>query len=220
MVLANYSVNVNDCRCPDTYTYGSYGPDYGLLFYFCRRPGGVGYYCHSLIFPVHGIEYSHVCGNILGYQWSSTTAFDPYYQNQSLTIDDPYVEGISITYGQYPRKHIWTLAAARDELFTDSSSCPCIRSDTEFTGVIPPFVGDDYFCATSITSRHTATGNTHYLRNPIWDGNQCGSGNTCCTFNDPPIFCKQLPEPSTDDIELRLCGDGSLPLNTIQIYVR
>ena len=37
-------------------------------------------------------------------------------------------------------------------------------------------------------------------------GAGCVSG-TCCTFNSPPWFCKTLPHPTTDDIELRLCID-------------
>ena len=36
----------------------------------------------------------------------------PYYSNRALTIDSQYVDGVSLTHGQYPRKHIWTFAAA------------------------------------------------------------------------------------------------------------
>ncbi len=40
-----------------------------------------------------------------------------------------------------------------------------------------------------------------------------------------PWFCKQLPEPSTDDIELRNCADESLanedvPIEVVEIFVR
>ena len=58
----------------------------------CGRPAG----CVSTTFPVHGIEYSHVCGRLIGYQFGSPNAFDPYYVNRSLTIDDSYVDGISL----------------------------------------------------------------------------------------------------------------------------
>ena len=48
--------------------------------------------------------------------------------------------------------------------------------------------------------------------------------STCCEFNNPPWFCKQLPQPTTDGIELRVRGDTSLsdedtPLEVIEIYV-
>ncbi len=42
---------------------------------------------------------------------------------------------------------------------------------------------------------------------PLWDGTGCGPLNTCCTFNNPPWFYKELPEPTTDDIEMRVCND-------------
>ncbi len=46
---------------------------------------------------------------------------------------------------------------------------------------------------------------------PLWDGAGCGPLNTCCTFNNPPWFYKELPEPTTDDIEMRVCQDhGSI----------
>ena len=41
---------------------------------------------------------------------------------QALTIDDGYVDGVSITHGNHPRKHIWTLAAALDEVTTSSEA--------------------------------------------------------------------------------------------------
>ena len=40
---------------------------------------------------------------------------------------------------------------------------------------------------------------------PLWDGDGCHSSSTCCTFNNPPYFTNYLDNPTTDDIELRLC---------------
>ena len=34
----------------------------------------------------------------------------------NITIDSSYVDGVSLTHGQTPRKHIWTFAAAHDEI--------------------------------------------------------------------------------------------------------
>ena len=39
---------------------------------------------------------------------------------------------------------------------------------------------------------------------PLWDGAGCDRGS-CCQFNSPPWFCKDLPHPTSEDIELRLC---------------
>ncbi len=45
---------------------------------------------------------------------------------------------------------------------------------------------------------------------------------TCCEFKNPLWFCKQLPQPTTDDIELRLCGDEDINNEDIpiEIYIR
>ena len=32
-----------------------------------------------------------------------------------------------------------------------------------------------------------------YTADPLWDGEGCDETNTCCDFNSPPWFCKDLP---------------------------
>ena len=43
--------------------------------------------------------------------------------------------------------------------------------------------------------------------NTLWDGHGYTVSSTCytCEFNNPPWFCKQLPKPTTEDIEIRIC---------------
>ena len=48
---------------------------------------------------------------------------------------------------------------------------------------------------------------TIYADDPLWDGEGCGATNACCQFNNPPWFCTTLPQPTTDDIEMRLCSN-------------
>ena len=42
--------------------------------------------------------------------------------------------------------------------------------------------------------------------------------------NNPPWFCKQLPQPTSDDIEIRLCGNEGpgedTPIEVVEIYVK
>ena len=161
--------------------------------------------CASTTFPVHGVHYSRVCGRIIGYQYYSPNAFEPFSNNQRRTIDDYYVDGISITHGQSPRHHIWTFANAVDEVHSGGYVCPCTKNDSTYTGVVPPFIGNDYFCDTGSRSTYSYR---WYTDDPLWDGEGCGESSTCCEFNNPPWFCKDLPEPINDDIELRLCGDS------------
>ena len=185
----------------------------------CGRPGSG---CVSTTFPVHGVQYSRVCGRVIAYQYGSIDAFVPYYRNRQLTIDGQYVDGVSLTHGQNPRKHIWTFAAANDETSSQFYTCPCTKTDTAYTGVVPPFIGQDYFCDTG--SRDTQR-SIFYPDDPLWDGAGCGPTSTCCSFNNPPWFCKQLPQPTIDDIELRLCSDQMIsnedtPIEIIELYVQ
>ncbi len=179
--------------------------------------------CVSTTYSTYGVEYSKVCGRIIAYQSRTPDGFTPYYQNRFLSIDDGYVDGASLTHGQSPRQHIWTFTNAihEDSSFSEAA-CPCTRPDLPYTGVLPPFIGQDYFCETG--SRQVYSFFAFYSDDPLWDGQGCGGTSTCCEFNNPPWFCKQLPQPTTDDIELRLCGDEDInnedtPIELVEIYV-
>ena len=190
----------------------------------CRKTVSSG--CSSAKFSVHGIPYKRVCGKVIGYQYYSPESFYPFYGNQQLTIDGLYVDGVSITYGSSPRHHIWTLAAALDEVPDHNKySCPCANSKSHvgFTGLIPSFVGNDYFCE---TGSRTSYRNKYYLQDPLWDGQGCGRFSSCCEGSKKPWFCKELPTYVTDDIEVRVCcdnsrsGDEDVLLETIELYIQ
>ena len=189
----------------------------------CGRPGPVG--CVSTTFPVHGVQYSRVCGRVIGYQFSSPSAFYPYSNGGQQNIDGHYVDGVSLTYGNSPRQHIWTFAAAINEVNFAGSIwvCPCTDPYAAFTGSVPPFIGQDYFCETG--SRRSYQSGRFYSEDPLWNGLGCGPRSTCCGFNNPPWFCKQLSQSTTDDIELRLCSDEPIsdedtPLEIVEIYIQ
>ena len=80
-------------------------------------------------------------------------------------------------------------------------------------------MGEDYFCESGTNS---GTANGYHLYDPLWDGQNCTSTSTCCSFNNPPYFTKRLPNPTTDDLEVRLClldsGDDA-PIEFIELYV-
>ncbi len=67
---------------------------------------------------------------------------------------------------------------------------------------VPPFINNDYFCDTG--NSFGADRSAFYPDNQLWDGAGCPSTSTCCQFNTPPYFCKALPQPTSDDIEIRL----------------
>ena len=158
-----------------------------------------------------------MCGRVMAYQDKTPDGFG----HGIRIIESYYVDGVSLTHGQSPRQHIWTFAGAIDE--RGAVGCPCIRSDIPYIGMSPPsFVGQDYFCDTGSREAYQFT---FYSGDPLWDGQGCGGTSTCCEFNNPPWFCKQLPQPTTDDIELRICAsedtsNEDLPIEQVEIYVR
>lgn len=180
--------------------------------------------CASFFSNSHQFQYSRVCGRIHGYQESSPDAFRPYNDNRGYTIDDPYVDGVSLTYGFSPRKHIWTFGAGVTDNGADTYRCPCSATTSQtWPGVLPPYIGNDYFCeAGAGTSWQRGT---IYRDNPLWDGMGCLSTSSCCTLNNPPWFCKTLPAPTQDNVEVRSCGDQhqndeDVLLSYVEIYVQ
>ena len=169
----------------------------------CGRASGGYRTCDSVTFPVSGGEYSRVCGRIKAYQWGEGLAFWSYHNGYVTTIDGAYVDGISVTHN---RQHIWTFAAGLSE--NDPArphfGCPC---DANHTIHVPPFVGEDYFCESGVNEPWD--GNRHltvlHSNDTLWDGENCLSSSTCCSLHNPPYFVKQLPTPTADHIEARIC---------------
>ena len=149
-----------------------------------------------------------VCGKIRGFQ---TGTPDSFANSVRVGLEGNYVDGVSLTHGQ-PRQHIWTFAA-----YSQNKRCFCNRSNSH-TIVInpPPFISTDYFCD---------TGTRGSLNNiALWEQAQCNT-NTCCPFNNPPWFYRQLLWPTTDDIDMRVCrdqerGDEDIQIQVIEIYVQ
>ena len=188
----------------------------------CGRVSTCSYSCDSAFFPVSGGNYTSVCGSIRAYQYGYTDAFYAYDSIQVITINRAYVSGISLTYGDQ-QQHIWTFAAGQTEAAgpTSTNVCPC---DTSFDIRNPPFVGDDYFCESGVNSNRYPS-YILYSNDPLWDGEGCSSSSSCCSFNNPPYFTKQLPNPTSDPIEARLCGNnpkssGDTPVEFMELYVK
>lgn len=129
------------------------------------------------------------------------------------------MDGISVTYGGHPRKHVWSFAANWVEKRSGyPAQCPCAKNSRSQT---PDFVGNDYFCETGKYREDKID-----VRDPLWDGDGCGKDEReCCERPGLPWFCKDLPQPTTDDIEVRVCGDENQDnedvwVNLIQLYVQ
>ena len=212
--VANLNMTDPDQQCP-----GNLQLSYTNPIRLCGRSTGG---CDSVTFTTYGVQYRQVCGRVRGYQFASPDAF--YHCRCPCTIDDPYVDGVSITHGASPRKHIWTYAAG---LLEDSASdgltatCPCTGH-----GASPPnFVGSDYYCESGI-DRFPWYPHILHTNDALWDGQDCGGlERTCCDPPNLPWFCKELPQSTTDNLEVRICGDQSLadedtPIDLVQLYIQ
>ena len=143
------------------------------------------------------------------------------YHSPSFVGNDYFCESI---HAQYSTQRIFYPNG-----FTGSRSssypairCPCDNGNTYPS---PPFVGNDCFCESVATtySSHAANGIALYPNAPLWDGQVCEGGGTCCKFNNPPWFTKNLTNSTTEDIELRLCLNNDVSTADIaleQLYVQ
>ena len=180
--------------------------------------------CDSVTYPSNGQSYSRVCGRVNAYQGGFVDAFTPYLLDPVRTLEDTYFDGISLTHGgPGARQHIWSFAVALSELNPIDSIfvCSCTVVNVDWPYQVPSFVGDNYFCATG--NRGIPSGEI-FPDDPLFDGKGCGPTNACCTLNNPPWFCTTLPQPTTDDIELRICLDQDLQedvyVSLVEIYVQ
>ena len=183
--------------------------------------------CDTVFFPVSGGPYSQVCGRIRAYQYGLPYAFLGYNLGGQTTIDSVYFAGVAVMHGS-PRQHIWTFAAEPWENGTQPTAtyhCPC-----DMSGIIPipPFVGEDYFCESGYVHpgyRNNTEWYTLHSNDTLWDGEDCHSTSTCCSFHNPPYFTKILNQTTSDDLELRMCS--FYPINTenmavelVELYVK
>ena len=188
----------------------------------CGRPTSTEASCPGKYFSTRALEYSKVCGRTIGYQKGTTDSFGGSTRT-SNSIDDPYADGMSVTHGM-PCTHIWTFAIGNTEGTVDNftTNCPCANPAADTT-LPPSFVGDSYFCESG-NSGGAATSATVFDADPVWDGDQC-EGECCSNGKSPPWFSVTLTNPTSDDIEVRICGDESTKnentlIQLLEVYIQ
>ena len=170
--------------------------------------------CSSDVFPVY-VNYTKVCGKIIGYQIGTVDAFSTQHTGG--------LDGVKLSH-RNPSENIWTFAAAFAETYLTvqrNSLCPCINPSDSTIPVSPTEIGSNYFCDTGARNIDMLE---FFKNDPLWDGAGCEGSSTCCSFNNPPWFYRELTE-STDDIEMNLCTDEppdneSLGLEVVELYVQ
>ena len=172
----------------------------------CSRSDSEAEGCSSVYYSTSGIPYTHVCGRAIGYQHHTTDGFLGTHNS----IDDVYVDGLSITYDSSPRRHLWTYASTHPE----GAGCPCANSR-------PSFVQDHYYCESGVVGSPV---DRWFTEDPLWDGEGCPTGVTCCDPPNLPWFNRAIETPSTADIEMRFCqdqnaGDEDFAVELFELYV-
>ena len=184
--------------------------------------------CDSVTYSVHGHSYSSVCGRILAYQKGLAGAFYWAINSNLDTIDTAYISGVSLTHGPAgSRQHIWSFVGAeyeQDPNYRTYWNCPCTNTNVSWPHQVPSFINNDYFCDTGNPGPGYSR-TTYYINNTLWDGKGCSSTSTCCEFNSPPWFCKSLPQPTNDDLEMRNCyadlsNEADRLISLIDIYIQ
>ena len=193
----------------------------------CGKQSSNGPGCQSVKFPSYGINYSQVCGRVVGCQYGTPDAVDHTLGTGHNDINSHYVDGISLTRGS-PRQHVWTFMAGLIEasLYSDGRyNCPCSQGSLQ-NSTMPSFIGNDYFCESGNPSTNRKIdGSTFYTADPLWDGKGCGSlEQSCCQAPGLPWFHKALNSATTDYLEMRVCGDHEtdedVPVNYYEIYIK
>jgi len=180
--------------------------------------------CASANFSTYGVSYSQVCGRVRGYQIGLPDAFGPYENDRNR--GNLVIDGVLISHGT-TQKHIWAYATGFEKVPSRSINlghhnifCPC--TDPRFDGTVPPFIGNDYYCDSGAL-KDPISG--MFYATPLWTGQGCTVPNFCCSNSGMPWFCKTLPVPTTDHIEIRNCHNTALPeedtaLELIELYIR
>ena len=160
----------------------------------CRRPVNSPGSCVAKFYCTNR-QYSRVCGRIIGYQVASPDAF----KNSGGNPD-----GVIISHGAQ-QNHVWSFVAGlteRSQQYYRQNNCPC---SPEAGTHSPMNIGDNYFCESGNPNDGFERGHL-YSSDRLWDGQQC-EGSCCEGTQSTPWFSVQLPAPTTDMIEVRICCD-------------
>ncbi len=164
-----------------------------------------------------------MCGKIIAYQQGSPDAFHSTVI-YNVGLEGAYIDGISLTHGAPgSRSHIWSFVAAVNNFDLAFVVCSCTNSNP-WPYTLPSFIGNKYFCDTGDHDAGFVNG-MYYPDDPRFVGQGCGPDSTCCQFNSPPWFCTELPQPTSDDLEIRICGNGPISgeyvvISMIDVYIR
>ena len=221
MRIANVDMRNNHSQCPPGLVY-NVTEGRRLCHKLSLAPG-----CSSSMFSTLGVEYSRVCGKVIGYQYLFTDQMDLVHPELDLDCTKPmsmelasshmaHQDNMSGLLLQLMMKHL-----ILDIMQSVLVAHVLIRLSPLLESTLS-FVGNDYYYENGSRMRSE---DRYYFDDPLWDGEGCeGENNECCDRGGP-WFCKQLPQPTQDDIEMRVClnsffQDEDVVLEQIEFYIQ
>ena len=211
-------LNMKDAtqNCPPNFRY--YQTSDGIRA--CGRLSGAAS-CVSVDIPTNGINYTQICGRVIGYEQGTPDAVAPGPNHNNL--NSYYVDGVSITRGS-PREHVWTFMTGFYSNTPAHANCPC-NTNAYQANLVQSFVGSYYYCESGNPNSFYVFGKIY--NDPLWDGQNCPSLEApCCTSPDLPWFHRDYGNmTSNENLELRVCGDEGWgnedsPIELYEIYVK
>jgi len=158
---------------------------------------------------------------MIGYQVGTPNAFGPYTNEIQVT---DVLDGVLISYGE-KKEHIWAFVTGIQRKKPQSSGyyssiCPC--TSYLFSGKVPPFIGNDYYCDSGVDDGPIEG---KFYTDPLWIGEGCEPPNFCCSSDSQPWFCKTLADPTSDEIDVYNCNNRQLggedtAVQLIELYIR
>ena len=199
--IAYLSNNTSPVECPMGYELIN-DPNVPAL---CRR-NPTGARCSSITYSTNENSYSQVCGTIHGSYFGDPDGFGLHgLRSANTPLKGNYVDGISLTHGSMNEHHIWTFSAIVNYDSNPTDICSvCAR-------IKPNYVGLDYSC--DVLGTQPCRNNCSPRQ--IWGSGQCIGNIT---------FYKNLMQPTSDDIEMRVCTDQAhddedIFLSFVEIFV-
>ena len=185
----------------------------------------------TLISVDYPSPYSKVCGRVTAYAFGGPAAFRGF--DPGDTVTDHFADGVVFYHGSSNDGHIWTFAAGASEVRGETEPlprnvlCPCDPlDDVQSPGLIPDFIGNDYFCESQNLEILPSNRNDRrlYSGDVLWDSRDCIESSNCCEFNRPPYFVKELPSPTSEDIKASIClnfniNNANIAVEIVELYV-
>ena len=145
-----------------------------------------------------------VCGRIIDYQKGLTARSIRTQKPQSVTNTWWYI------WHWWSESDLWKLStthmdickcfrliSTRISLYFINAHASTLLTCGNIPSVFPPTSATnayDYFCELGVPPSEAYRTSKFYADDPLWDWQGCSPTSSCCIFNNPPWFCKQLSQ--------------------------